>query len=291
MILRAAATLVMIVLIAACQPSASTPLLSDPREVLNRTVGSVMAMRSVHLRGEFVTRFAGGGELANDEWGGWAEVDVDIASGELGGVAASIDGTGRASFILADGAAFSQSAPNGRWTKVPMPGGAGAFPGMFLGMGGVGDPPDVPKIVAAALADPATTLELRGVEDCATGKCYRLAIALTPATIVRMSLDLTNMDEQGFVSEEELLAQGVVPGLTLEVVSDTASLRLLEIQTSATLQGTSTSMRLILSRHDEPVSIQPPPPELVDSPNFGPIFQGGGGVVVETMVPAEPPAP
>jgi hypothetical protein len=261
--LLAAATL--LVAIAACQPTPAAPLLTDPRDILGRTIGSTSAIRSVHARAEISIRNAvpvGQPEQPVNQ-GGTAEAVVDLAAGEISVSGAAADGTGRFAMIVADGASFSQSSLDaGRWIRMPIAGGLG--PGAVLGMPVVAKPPDLPALLTEALADPTTTIELRGVEDCATGRCYRVAVGLTAERVFDLFIALSGMDQMPGFDEEMLAAGGFLPALGIEVVSDTASLRLTELAVSASMQGTAIALRVQLARFDEPVSIQAPPPALVD---------------------------
>jgi hypothetical protein len=282
---------VLLVVVSACRQDAG-PLLSDPRDILTRTIGATSLIRTATVRVDASARMVqpdpGGLPAQPQDQGGTAEAIVDLANGELTATLAATDGSGRFSVILADGAAFTQDATTGRWMKMPMAGGLGGLgPGAIFGMPAAIKPPNVPALLAEALADPTTTIELRGVEDCPAGRCYRVAVGLAPERVFKLVVTATGMDQMPGFDEQAAMAGGFVPGIGLEVVSDTASLRMIEATLSASLQGTAIAVRLQLSRFDEPVAIQPPPPALVDDFGLmeGQILERVGNEIRESPAP------
>jgi hypothetical protein len=281
----------LLMVLSACRQDAG-PLLSDPRDILTRTIGATSLIRTATVRVDASMRMVqpdpGGLPAQPQDQGGTAEALVDLANGEFTATLAAADGSSRFSVILADGAAFTQDTMTGRWVKMPMAGGLGGFgPGAVFGVPGGIDPPNVPAMLAEVLADPTTTIELRGVEDCAAGRCYRLAVGLAPERVFKLVVTATGMDQMPGFDEQAALAGGFIPGLGVEVVSDTATLRMIEASVSASVQGTAVAVRLQLSRFDEPVAIQPPPPALVD--NFGlmeqQILEGVGEPIEQSPAP------
>jgi hypothetical protein len=248
-----------------CQPAAGPPLLTDAREILNRTIGATATIRTVHARFDVTIRTLeqAPGMPVQDQ-GGAAEGDIDLAAGEFGLTIVPNDGNQRMSFILADGSAFTQDPFSGRWTRMDA---AGGLPGLAAGglFGAAAGPaPDPGLILAEAVGDPTTTLELRGVEDCATGRCYRLAIGLTPERVFKAFVALTAVDRlPGFEDQADAMI-GSIPGLGLEIAADTTTFRIVDGTLSASMPGTAVALRMQLSRFDEAVSIQPPPPAIVD---------------------------
>jgi hypothetical protein len=274
---------VLLLLVSACQATSQAPLLTDPREILTQTIGATSTVRTVHARVDVVVRMPQADPAGPSEQGGFGEIDLDLVNTELNAVIEASDGSGRSAFTLVDGTAFTQGSASGRWTKVPMVGGV---PGLLGGglFGGAPVPaPDVPKILAEAMADPATTIELRGVADCATGRCYQVAIALPPERVFKAVVSFTGMDQQPDFDEQAVMAGASVPGIGLELAVDTVSMRVVEATVSASLQGTAFAMRVQLSRFDEQLSIQAPPPALVDEP--GAILEGVGQPIPVTPTP------
>jgi hypothetical protein len=209
--------------------------------------------------------------------GGFAEAVLDLVNGEMSLAGAGNDGAGAFAFIQADGFGFARTSANGRWTKVPAMGG---IAGIFLLGGNVAAPQvDVPAALADLLDDPETVVELRGVEDCPTGRCYRTVVGLPPGQVWKLAVGLTGIDKLPGGAEQPQPAG--IPPIAFEILTDTATLRLVDLVATGTANGSSVAVRLRVAAPNEPVAIEPPPPHLVDDAgvNFG-----GGGVVA-------PPAP
>lgn len=287
--MRRLVTLLWIVAIvgtAACSPNPAGPELTDPREILSRTIQSTAGLRSMRVRVDLETR-----EQARPgvPQGGFAEGVLDVGAGEMSLAGAAIDGTGAFAYIQADGAAFARTTVNGRWTKVPAVGGmAGIF---LLGGGAAGPQVDVPAALADLLDDPETVVELRGVEDCSTGRCYRTVVGLPPGQVWKLVVGLTGIDKlPGGAAQPQPAG---IPPISFEILTDTATLRLVDLVATGTANGSSVAVRLRVAAPNEPVAIEPPPPALVDEPGAN---MGGGGVVapvapVVEPVPVESPAP
>ncbi len=260
---------------AACSPTPAAPELTNPREILVRTIESTAGLRSMRIRIDLEIRNR---ENPGVPQGGSAEGAVDLGTGELSFAGAAIDGSGAFAVIQADGAAFTRSAPNGRWTKIPAMDGLAAI---FLLGGGLAPPVDVPRALADLLDDADTAVELRGVEDCATGRCYRTTVQLPPAQVWKVVVGLTGIDRM--LGGAEMMQQPPdLPPVSLEILTDTATLRLVDMVVSGSADGSSAALRLRVAAPNEPVAIEPPPPGLVDDAGAN---MGGGG----TGVPA--PAP
>jgi hypothetical protein len=264
----------------ACGPSTPAAELTDPREILSRTLETTAGLRSMRVRVDLEIREAA---RPGEPQGGFAEAAIDLAAGEVSLTASPTSGIGVLAFIQADGASFARTEANGRWTKVPAAGG-GMVALLLMGGGGAGmQPPDVRKVLGSVLADPEITTELRGVEDCATGRCYVTQIALPPALLWKLVVGLIGLDQMPDLAGEVEQPVGLPP-VALQVITDTATLRLVELVASAAAGGSTVAMRLQIAAPNEPVSIEPPPPGLVD------VFQGneGGGVIAPAPVPAQP---
>jgi hypothetical protein len=265
----------------ACGPNTPAAELTDPREILSRTIETTASLRSMRARVDLDIRDANRPGVPQ---GGFGEGVLDLATGELSLTAAATDGSGAFAFIQAGGASFARNSANGRWTKVPA--GEGGLVALFLmGGGGGGMPaPDVRKVLGAILADPETTIQLRGVEECATGRCYVTEVGLPPAQTWKLVVGVSGLDQMPGAAG--LLEQPAgFPALALQVLTDTATLRLVELAASATAEGTTVAMRLQIGAPNEPVSIEPPPPGLVDAMIGN---QGGGGVIAPVPVQVDP---
>jgi hypothetical protein len=284
--MRRLATLIGLVAIvgsgAACNPSTPAAELTDPRLILSRTLETTAGLRSMQVRVDLEIRDAA---RPGEPQGGFAEGVIDLVAGELSLTASATDGSGAFAYIQADGASFARNSANGRWAKVPASGGMVAL--FLMGGGGAGrQPPDVRKVLASFVDDPDTSVELRGVEDCATGRCYVTQVALPPAQVWKLVVGLIGLDQMPDVGGGLEQPAGLPP-LALQVVTDTATLRLVELVASATAEGSTVGMRLRIAAPNEAVSIEPPPPGLVDAigPDFG---VDGGGVVAPAPAPVQP---
>jgi hypothetical protein len=266
----------------ACGPSTPAAELTDPREILSRTLETTAGLRSMRVRVDLEIRDAG---RPGEPQGGFAEAAIDLGAGEVSLTASPTDGTGAFAYIQADGASFARTSANGRWTKVPVAGGGMVALLLMGGGGGAGtQPPDVRKVLGSVLADPEISIELRGVEDCATGRCYVTQIALPPALLWKLVVGLIGLDQMPDLAGELDQPAGLPP-VALQVVTDTATLRLVELVASAAADGSTVAMRLRIGAPNDPVSIEPPPPGLVDAFMDN---EGGGGVIAPMPVPAQP---
>lgn len=259
---------------AACSPNPAGPELKDPREILSKAIQSTAGLRSMRVRVDLETRDKAQPAVPQ---GGFAEGVLDLVSGEMSLAGAGNDGANAFAFIQADGFGFARTSVNGRWMKVPAMGG---IAGIFLLGGNVAAPQvDVPGALADLLDDQETVVELRGVEDCASGRCYRTVVGLPPAQVWKLVVGVTGIDKMpgGAVQPQP----NGIPAISFEILTDTATLRLVDLVATGAVDGSSVAVRLRVAAPNEPVAIEPPPPNLVDDPGSN---LGGGGVVA-------PPAP
>jgi hypothetical protein len=270
---------------AACSPNPAGPELTDPTEILSRTIESTAGLRSMRVRLDVEIRDKARPGVPQ---GGSAEGLIDLGTGEMSLSGVGNDGAGAFAFIQADGASFTRNSPNGRWTKLP---GMGGMAGIFLLGGGAVPQVDVPGALADILDDAETVVELRGVEDCATGRCYRTTVDLPPAQVWKLVVGLTGLDRiPGGAAMEPPLAD--IPPIAVEILTDTATLRLVDMVASGVDDGSTAAVRLRVAAPNEPVAIDPPPPGLVD--DAGANIGGGGGFVVPAPpqpVPVESTGP
>lgn len=266
----------------ACNPTNPALELSNPREILSRTIETTAGLRSMRVRVDVEIRDPA---RPGDPQGGSAEAAVDLAAGEMSVTALAKNGSDGFAYIQADGATFVRSSSNDRWTKFPAVGGMAA---LFL-MGGLGGvQPDARPILVDLLDDVETAVELRGLEDCATGRCYRTAVRLPPAQVWKLIAELTGVDK--IPGRDPVVPQlDQIPPLVLDVYTDKATLRLVELVASAGMDGSTVAVRIRVAAPNEPVSINAPPADLVDQGNPG--FGIGGGGVVAPVPPKAIPGP
>jgi hypothetical protein len=265
--------------VAACNPNTpAVPELTDPHQILARTIEATAGLKTLRFRVDLDIRDQA---RPGVPLGGSAEGVLDLSAGEMNVTAVASDGSGGFAYIQAEGATFTRTSANGRWSQFP------AVPGMaalFL-MGGLGgDQPDPRKILVDLLDDAETGVSLHGVEDCQTGRCYRTTVTLPPAQVWKVFAGITGInDMRGGAQVEPPLNQ--IPAIALEVLSDTATLRLVGLAASMKMNGSTAALRVQVGAPNEPVSIEPPPPGLVDKgfPGVG----IGGGVAPAQPVPVQ----
>jgi hypothetical protein len=271
---------------AACSPSPGGAELTDPREILSKTIQSTAGLRSMRVRVDVEVRDKARPAVPQ---GGSAEGVLDLVAGEMSLAGVGNDGAGAFAYIQADGFGFARTSANGRWMKAPAMGG---IAGIFLLGGNAAAPQvDLPAALADLVDDPESVVELRGVEDCETGRCYRTAVGLPPAQVWKLVVGLTGIDQMpGGAAVQPPLAD--IPPLSFEILTDTATLRLVDLVASGSADGSSAAVRIRIAAPNEPVTIEAPPPNLVDEADSN---IGGGGVVAPAPpvvrpvpVPAEP---
>lgn len=255
---------------AACNSTPAGTELTDAREILSRTIQSTAGLRSMRVRIDVEIRDKARPGVPQ---GGSAEGVIDLGTGEMSLSGVGNDGAGAFAFIQADGASFTRNSADGRWMKLP---GMGGMAGIFLLGGGAAPQVDLPRALVDILDDAETVVELRGVDDCATGRCYRTTVDLPPAQVWKLVVGLTGIDRMpGGAGIQPPLAD--IPPIALEVLTDTATLRLVDMVASGVDDGSTAAVRLRVAAPNEPVAIDPPPPDLVDDAGAN---IGGGGFVV-----------
>jgi hypothetical protein len=249
---------------AACDPG-SAENLTDPREILTRTLAATAGLRTASVRGELQLSDPNNANL--QPAGGVIEAQVDLVARELNGRALDARGVEMGRAVLVDETLFSTSTGgNGRWQQTPMTDEMLGNPSAFLFFGAAGEGgPDFVGIIGRAVQEPALRIALAGVEDCPTGRCYRTTVEIPADALWPLIVQLAGLDRVPGVQPPP---PGALPQISLAVLSDTATLRLVELAGTGALEGASGQLRIQLSGHDGAVSIQPPPADLVD-PAFG----------------------
>ena len=279
--------------IAGCGTTADESL-TDPREILTRTLRAGSGLRTVTLRAELQIRDPDNrdaGEAGVE--GGAVEARIDLVATEFIARGVSATGAEAVRLISVDRMIFT-STDSRRWQQLPVTPEMLANPASLLlsGGGGLlgGEGPDLVGILGQALREPAIPIRLVGVEDCAAGRCYHTAIEASPESLWALAMQLSGMDRMpGFVPAAPPADQ--LPRIAIAVWSETSRLNPVEILIEGSVGATTIELRVQLANHDEPVSIQPPPPELID-PTRGFGFGDGQGVMVPPAVGGEEaPAP
>jgi hypothetical protein len=239
---------------AACGPS--TPALSDPAEILQAGAASLGEMETAHLRGTVdgqlpldIGGAAAGAPVPLD--GTTLEADFDVAAGALALqllMPALLNL--RLDLVVVDGQAYLKApiVTGESWVRQPLEGGAAADPGASLGG------------LAEFLANPDLAPERLPDVRCAGTDCYSVRFTV-PAADIRAALGALG---------------GAIPGLSADRVGDatvTAGVRK-DNQQLATLaleipvgETDPLAVALELSKVNEPVTIEAPPPdEVKDAP-------------------------
>ena len=248
-----------------CAPVASSaPALSDPREILIRTFASTAALRTVHvvIEGDVLGEALVGVALS----GAVLEADVDLVQRHLSARLRSPDGRFDASAILVDGAAFTLDRGATAWTRSPM-----ANPDQDP-LAGLAATAAIAKALATAVRAPAVKTELVATETCAGAGCYHVRATLPADVVFAFGSNLAGRN-----NPDEKAPDGTPP-VTIDAWVDTATLRLVQARVT-NAANPQMSINVVLSRHDEAVSISAPanvvirtdepapfPPSEVESP-------------------------
>jgi hypothetical protein len=270
--------LVVAMAVVACQPGPAEDL-TDPRDILSRTIRATSQLRTVDVRLELE---AGGpdGVVVGGLEAGTAEVRLDLVAGEADGRVLDRAGAEQGRFILVDESLFTTTG-RGRWATFGLPEGGLANPAfLFLGAGAGGEGPDFVAILSQAVREPSIDVRLAGTEDCRPGRCYRTLVNIPPEVVWPLVAGLAGFDRlPGFAAPPP---DADIPAVALSVLTDTATLRLEELALGVSIGASAVDVRLSLANHDEPLTIVPPPANLVD-----PGVDMGGGI--GPAVPAPPP--
>jgi hypothetical protein len=213
------------------------------------------------------------GGQPNTDQTGWLELSLDAEHTAAAGRASMTGMPLNVEFIELGGALFVKDTSTGRWSKTAMPAGAGLSPLMLFGGSLGGSLPDVPTALMASMADASVKYDLRGVEDCRTGRCYRTAVTIPPEVVLALVGKLTGQAAPPADA-------ATVPVIGLELLTDTGTFRLVDGIASGSANGTSATLRVQLANHDEPIPIQAPNPALVDDRSDGSLGGGSGAGVV-----------
>jgi hypothetical protein len=249
--------------VAACdQPAAQGPLLSDPREILSRGIDVTSTIRSVHLRADVTVQMGIAGQPVQAPESVTLDADVDFTSGNLAASGVANGRGDRMGVIIVNGTTFNLDTNTGRWQQMPAMAGPGAG-GLFgLPIGRAGGP-DVKTIVQGLVSDEQVATELIAVDPCGGARCYRVRVTIPPQVLWDTAMDLLGMGNAGIGGQLGQMPPGL-PALSTELLFETASVVLVEGRIGVSMDGTTLNATIGLSNHDQPIAIQPPPPQLID---------------------------
>jgi hypothetical protein len=256
--------------VAAC--GSSTPPLDDPVEILQAGAASLGELETVHLRGavdgEVALDVGGIGGGAPLPLGGTTlEGDIDVAGEALAvELLAPALLNLRLNLVVVDGWSYLKVPllTGQRWIRQPAGGGSGGSTG---GLGG--DPGALLEGMAAFLARPELEPEKLPDTRCTGTDCYVVRFTV-PAAEVRAALGSLGTSIPGLSS-----AVGDVT-VTAGIRKDNLHLATLGLDIPAG-GGAPLTIRLELTKYDEPVTITAPPADQVDdAPGALPSGSPGG---------------
>ena len=157
-----------------------------------------------------------------------------------------------------------------RWQRIPID--AGSDP-----RNGIPATPAIAVALRALLSDPGLTAKLEGMEACGDRQCYHVTLTVDPDLTWRaINGALVGAPPGGELGPVD----PAVPEITLDVLVDEATRRLMSLSTSVTAQGQSVDLTATLSDHDVEFDLVPPPPDQVVETNVG-----GTGATPAPMAP------
>lgn len=272
---------VLAVALTGCGPSSNgQPLLTEPSEIVMAGVRSTASLQFVHARLDMdMPNFAPGGAAGGFSSKSSIELDIDLTTRSLAGhTLTNMGGPDQASdTILVDGKQFTRNAGETRWTLFPNLGAQQPFPSND-------------QIVAAietAIGGSGVVLHLEDAQACGDATCYHVVADLDPTSAWQLFAPIVGGGAADGPAPPDLNLRPV----TLDVLVDQPTRRLVGLATTVPIQGFAIGLQLMLTNHDVPVAIAAPPPGLVDRFDFNNIG-GGGGVIHggETMAPQPVPA-
>jgi hypothetical protein len=151
----------------------------------------------------------------------------------------------------------------------------GLNPAVLFGGPLQGRGPDLAPTLLAALADPTVQTQLRGVEECRPGRCYRTTIVIPPAVVWNIFKKVSGIDRLDPSAAEQ--PQTGLPEIDIELLTDTKTNQLVDALFSGSSGGTTVRLRAQFANHNEPVAIAAPNPALVDDRGDGSVGSGGSG--------------
>lgn len=240
-----------VVLVAACAPSA--PQLSDPKEILVRSLETLQQTKSVHLVADV------SGQFPLDPLGIGSSRPLDFSGTRLEG---DLDIAGKKARLSFSAPAFNLSGEviqvgETSYLKVSLLG--DKYVKSTTDEAGVpaevSDPQQAIADLRAALDELATPPEKLGDEKCGDADCYRVALRVAASELAELGA---------------LGGSSGGPGdVRLEVWVRKSDLRPAKVALTAAAAGQgSLSVTLTLSDFDRPVTIVEPPPDQVQEGLF-----------------------
>jgi hypothetical protein len=262
-------------LVAACGNSTpqALPRLDDPQEVLEEALRTTAELEFVRARLEAAQEVAGESQrytvegdldLAQREF----HANVDLAGGMGLQQRAEILLVGTDMFVRTE-ESFPGASDDPRWQRIPID--PGSDP-----RSGIPATPAIAVAFRALLSDPGLTTKLEGMEACGDGQCYHVTLTIAPDLTWRaINGALVGAQPGGELGPVD----PAIPEITLDVLVDEATRRLMSLSASVTAQGQSVDLTATFSNHDVEFDLVPPSPDQVVESNVG------GGATPAPMAP------
>jgi hypothetical protein len=258
-----AAVLVLVAAVGCGSPPPSAERLSDPRQIIAGTFASTTALRTVHVALESdIAAAALVGGMGNTI----VEIDLDSTRHAVSARMRAPNGQFETAVIFVDGVLFNRDTGAGGWFRSDDGGAVGGGSDPFSS---VPAKADVAKALDAALRDPRVDIRLVATESCTGAPCYHVQAQIPAAVLAGLLGNPQAPAGPGDV--------GMIGDASAEAWVDTATLRLL--QTRWTIASNPrVTFNIVLTRHDEPLSITAPPNvEATDAPFSGDLSGDVGG--------------
>jgi hypothetical protein len=250
------------VLLAACESTVQAlPRLDDPKEILEEALRTTAELEFVHARVE------AGSDVMGESQRYTLEGDLNLAQREFHAALDMEGGAGvrqRAEILLVGTDMFTRAqdssvgaVPDDRWQRFPID--AGSDP-----RNGIPATPAIAVALKALLDDPGLTAKLDGMKACGDRQCYHVTLTITPDLTWRaLNGALVGAPPGGELGPVD----AAVPEITLDVLVDEATRRLMSLSTSIAVEGQSADLTATLSNHDVEFDLLPPPPDKVVESN------------------------
>jgi hypothetical protein len=273
------------VLLAGCNPTAEAlPRLDNPREILEEALRTTAELKFVHAKVDAAV--TGGAEVMGAQ-SATLEGDLNLGqrefhakltanSGGIGAQEAELLLVGTDMFTRTTGLGIIGDPTSGKWQHMPID--PGSDP-----RSGIPATPAIAVALKALLADPGIVTKLEGMESCDGGQCYHVTATIAP----EVTWQVLNGGLLGGEPGAEIAPPDPgVPEITLDVLVDEATRRLMSVKTNVVVEGMTADLAATLSAHDVEFDLLPPSPDQVFDPND---TVGGGGATPAPMAPGVGP--
>ena len=246
---RASVAIAAFVLAVGCEAApAPLPILTDPQEVLRAGLESTARLHGVHLRVEIGVDMQNGGGTDSQRM----EIDVDLDSRSFAGRSVSTrdEGTDMTNDVVATGGIqYTRFGADARWNAMPDAGRAPVPPN-----------DELVRLVVAILARDTVDVRLAEPAACNDSTCYHVVVDLDADAASELIGPVVTGGAVAMAGEDRRISAS-----SIDVYIDQATRRLIAANTAFRFGGTGFRLAIVLSHHDIPVQIVPPPPGQVEN--------------------------